>query len=723
MVESAFATSISATTPVGLLAAERNSGGADRFTDVDDLAAALLERALNGNKIIDIAREHPDPNRRNHLSIVAVEQRERAFIDRSFTVEEQQSRGAWFLPEQTSLKCRSINLAAYVRHHPWHAISIASEDRARMRLAAGPDALAALALLIPLFDTIFAPIFIRASASPDPADAQRTMWAEVFASLDRIGINPSPALAVLDYGGGWSRLDRAGQAQARAAFLDALAAHNLVEVVTRFRAQRLQALAARTVQKAIRGTPLARQTLTKPLQLTLAAYFGGDWMAFLDYLGLPPNPNEEVTTALPTAKLFVGGASKAKAAAAEHGLDVGDAHAMLAAFLGQSDSVSPVDRRVEVLRRWWSEFDSAHARQNSQMDALWGIVEDTDYMIGYQKGPSFQLYQRLLPPGLLTDIAQYWEGTTLPRWPNAIVTEPYPHKIMAESFGSAVSIWHGIALTAWYICEGPYSRTSLEGLRTHHERDLAALAEAGTPIHPGLFDELIGAEKYLGKPQSLETHTHHLQLENGTVGIRISGGGERRDGFEILRDIITRHRRGWAGRHLDEYLKQRWTSELSRVFQEVHRTIAVKGKPPTVKQFARFAATAATHWFGGDLAGLSSAIGEKAPPSLQRVRLFSMPTHELIDAVYAALGGEPYEENLRITDFPKADGYRQRSRLATASVRYLQLMEALGRPPDQTEFGAKRYEWEWAGDLNGGWPEYKRAVEGTLNGPSLPHGA
>ncbi|WP_130447854.1 hypothetical protein [Kribbella rubisoli] len=100
-----------------------------------------------------------------------------------------------------------------------------------------------------------------------------------------------------------------------------------------------------------------------------------------------------------------------------------------------------------------------------------------------------------------------------------------------------------------------------------------------------------------------------------------------------------------------------------------------------------------------------------------------MPTHELIDAVYVALGGEPYEENLRITDFPKADGYRQRSRLATASVRYLQLMEALGRPPEQTEFGAKRYEWEWAGDLDGGWPEYKRAVEGTLNGASLSHGA
>ncbi|RZU10154.1 hypothetical protein EV645_6614 [Kribbella rubisoli] len=684
------------------------------FAAVDQLAAVLLERALNGTKIIDIAREHPDPNRRNHVAIVAVGPDERAFIDRSFSLAKQQSRGAWFLPEQASLKCRSINLAAHLRHHPWHALTVASEDRASMPLAASPDALATLALLIPLFDTIFAPVFLRAAGSPDPAEVQRATWAD----LDLLGIRPAPAFAVFQYGGGWSRLDRGGQVQARLAFLDALATQDLVGIASRFRAQQVQALAARTMQKARHTTPLARQAMTKPLQLTLAAYFGGDWMAFLDHLGLPPNPNEEVMTALPTPKLFVGGAAKATAAAAKHGLDVSDAHAMLAAFLGQTDSVSPVDRRVEVLRRWWVEFDSAHARQTPQMDALWGLVEDTDYAIGYQQGPSSELYRRLLSPGLLEDIAQHWEGAILPRWPNTIVTEPYPHKIMAEAFGPAVSLWHGIALTAWYTCEGPSSRTSLEGLRSYHQRDLAALAEAGVPVHLSLFDELLAAEQHLGKPQSLETNTHELQLANGTLGFRMSGGGERRDGFELLRDIITRHRRGWAERYLAEYLQQRWTTELSQVSQEVHRTIAVKGKPPTFKQFARLAATAATHWFGGDLTALSTAIGEKAPPALPRVCLFSMPTRQLIETVYAALGGEPYEENLRITDFPKADGYRQRSRLATASVRYLQLMEALGRPPEPTEFGANRFEWEWAGDLDRGWPTYKKRVEGTLNGRS-----
>ncbi|MGH8603963.1 MAG: hypothetical protein ACREXR_14700, partial [Gammaproteobacteria bacterium] len=46
----------------------------------------------------------------------------------------------------------------------------------------------------------------------------------------------------------------------------------------------------------------------------------------------------------------------------------------------------------------------------------------------------------------------------------------------------------------------------------------------------------------------------------------------------------------------------RWTNELTIVACELHRAIAAKGKPPTFRQFARFAAPAANHWFNGDVA-------------------------------------------------------------------------------------------------------------------------
>ena len=284
---------------------------------------------------------------------------------------------------------------------------------------------------------------------------------------------------------------------------------------------------------------------------------------------------------------------------------------------------------------------------------------------------------------------------------------------MAETLGPAVNFWHGVALTAWYVCEGPYSRTPLSDLRAYHQRDLEALAEAGTPIHPSLFDELDQAEHRLGQPQDLDSHAYELNLPDGRIGIRFSGGGQRRDGFEILRDIITRHRQGWTRRYRADYLRHRWTTELTTTARSLHRHIAAKGKPPTFRQFASFAAATANHWFNGDLASLYTAIGEKPPATPRRIDLLPTTAHDFVHAVYAALGGQYYNDDLRTTDFPTADRYRQIARLASASTYYLQISEALGRTPEPSEFGANRYEWTWATDLDHGWPLYQQAIQQT----------
>ena len=46
----------------------------------------------------------------------------------------------------------------------------------------------------------------------------------------------------------------------------------------------------------------------------------------------------------------------------------------------------------------------------------------------------------------------------------------------------------------------------------------------------------------------------------------ITGGGTKRAGFEILRDVVTHHRRQWTQTHLQPYLEQRWRIELLGVF-------------------------------------------------------------------------------------------------------------------------------------------------------------
>jgi hypothetical protein len=712
MAELGFAAALAAAdTPDQVVHLEDDAGHGGRFADLDRLAADQVAAALSGTKVAEITRARHGEKDGDLLTLTTVSASERALLDQAFALPAQQARGAWFLPERASLRAATMNLPAYLRRYPWHAVTLAIEDVARVRLASTPDALAAWALLIPLFDSLLTPVTERAAGSTQPADEQQATWTAILEGYRRLGIPADPAVSVFAFRGGWSGLDRAGQAHARVALLDALARADLPQLATRFRAQRVQALAAAVVKKARHGTPLARQVLTKPLQPVLAAYFGGDWLEFLDYLGMPPSPNEEVMTTLPRQKLYVGGSAKAASVAAEHGLAVDDVHAMLAAFMGQGDSVSPVERRVEVLGRWWTQFDAIHARQAAGMAPLWGLVEEGAPALGYAPGPTPGLYRQLLPADLVDEVDRLWDGIILPRWPETIVSEPYPHRLMAETLGPTVRFWHGVAVTAWYVCEGPYSRTPLSGLRTYHDRDLAVLAEAGTPVDPSLFDELVSAEQHLGPPQDLESQLHELQLLDGRVGYRATGGGQRRDGFELLRDVITRHCRSWTHAHLAAYLRHRWNHELSNVARELHRFIAANGKAPTFRQFARFAASAANHWFNGDLAGLYTAIGEKAPAVPRRVDLLATTAHDFVNAVYTELGGEQYDELLRITDFSAADRFRQQSRLAAASLYYLQLTEALGRAPEPVEFGANRYEWDWAGGIEQGWHVYQRAVK------------
>ncbi|MEV4678575.1 MULTISPECIES: stress protein [Actinomadura] len=696
--------------PYAFLRSENERGRRERFDDIDHCTAQLLEAALAGQCIINLVDDDTDPERHTLVTATPIDPVGRTALEKNLSLSAQQANGAWFLPEAVPLKSQTVNLSAHLRSQPSYALTLAADDNVRVRLASSPDAMLTWSLLVPLFDQLLRPITERAAAPVRTPDEHRTVWLEIVRCYQRLGISAGSVLWAFAYRGGWSGLDRAGHARARIALLDAIIGHDPLSIVRAFRAERISAFIDKTAQKAKRGTPLARLVLTKKMQPILSAYFAGSWLEFLDYLELSPNPNEELMTALPQPTFFVGGASKVGSAAAEHGIEVDDVNAMLAAFLGQDTTTSPVERRVTALRSWWRHFDAAHASQRTGMPDLWGLVEDAPHSIGPLPCPAPRLFERFLPTDLVAEVEELWSGTVLPRWPQAITTEPYPHMAMAETLGPAVSFWHGVGLTAWFVCAGPSSRTPLNGLRGYYERTLTELAVMGTPIHPSLFEELEQAENLLGPPEELIQHEEQVQMSDGVIAIRFIGGGQRRAGFEILRDIITRHRRGWSNRYLDSYLQERWTQELAAVARELHRRIAVARKAPTFRQFAKFSAGTAGHWFNGDLAALYTAIGENAPDTASRVRLLPRDTRQFIETVYAELGGRPYEEHLRITDFSTADRYRQRARLATASTRYVQIFEALGRPPKHTEFGAGRYEWDWADGLENGWPLYQRAI-------------
>jgi hypothetical protein len=332
------------------------------------------------------------------------------------------------------------------------------------------------------------------------------------------------------------------------------------------------------------------------------------------------------------------------------------------------------------------------------MRPLWGLVDDGGFTLRVMPPPlTTGLFEQLLSAPLRTRIESAWRGLLLARYPDTIVSNPFPHVTMAETFGPALRFWEGVALTAWFFCEGPSSRTDLRGLERYHAKELALLDAGGTPVDRQLFADLIAAEARLGPPRPIEQNASTLSLS----GIRVTfsiGSGERREGFEILRDIVTRHRRQWARAHLELYLRAQWETELRAVALDHHRAIGDRGKAPTLKQIAKFAAEPASRWTGGDLAALLGMVGEKSPPPARRTLLLHEDGRRFAARVFAHLGGRPYSwEQLSAQhkgqELQRAyDQMEALRELAELAPQYVQLQEALGRPPDTKEAGARKIE-------------------------------
>ncbi len=384
------------------------------------------------------------------------------------------------------------------------------------------------------------------------------------------------------------------------------------------------------------------------------------------------------------------GSAKVQQVAAEKNLPVEAVQEVLSSLFGSAEVRSPVERRLEVLRGYWNIIDAAHARQAPRMHPLDDLASGTGFGIGDEEEPfPTPAYERLLAPTTLADIDTLWGGACLPRYPDRIASAVFPHAYMTAALGPALSFWQGVALTAWYVCEGPYSRTDLDGMAEYYARDVAALAAAGTPIDSRLFADLRAAQRRLGPPQELWASTREI-----APGMTIrTGGGTRRDGFEILRDIITSHRRAWAAEHLDASLRRAWEEPLREVARQVNLAVARRGKLPTLKQFATVAAPTANAWFGGDLNAVYAAVGEKAPGEQRRVQLMPYDRSRLCTEVFRALGGRYVPNSHAAGDY---DGNQLSwiiRRLAAEAPRFIQLEEVLDRPPTQEEFKAGRLTW------------------------------
>ena len=112
-----------------------------------------------------------------------------------------------------------------------------------------------------------------------------------------------------------------------------------------------------------------------------------------------------------------------------------------AALWGESAGTSPVEARISTLKTFWDAFDKIHAKQETGMKPLWGLVEETG-SIAFERNAETpyqpSLYRELFSSELISEIESLWGNIMLTKWPDRIVTEPFPHRLMAETFGPAL---------------------------------------------------------------------------------------------------------------------------------------------------------------------------------------------------------------------------------------------------------------------------------------------
>jgi hypothetical protein len=689
------------TTSDALLELEQSDDKTDLFAEVDELLGEILVRSLNGREVLRIG------DNKSPLSVPDLTPKHQQAIDEHYAISSQHRKGAWYLPEKVTIKAGLQNLAWYFATFPRFATGIAYNTRVRLSPAESPTAVFAWVATEPLFERLFIPFDLRGGAAGTKSqEDQIASWADYDQLVADLGLDLREPLAVMRYGSGWGLLHADAQLEAKKGLLAALAAQASPQLGAHYRAHRLLLLIDHYYAKAKGGVARRKQVVTRAFQRDLSAFFGGDWLALVRYLGEQPHPDEHIQTALPEVNLMVAGTKRAATVAEPLSLPAVEV---------QQVEVSPVEERVAILKDFWLCFDHIHSGQAPGMPTLHRLVDD------YQDWHLSASYRHRVPADLRRRINAAWGTTMLPRWPEHIVSSLAPHASMAAAFGPALTFWQGVGETAWAISEGPYSNMDVGGLAERYATQLDALVDLGCPVDARLFDELATAESRLGPPQKMTRDVSRHETPSGIVVTMSTDVGTRRAGFEGLRDVTTRCRQAWAEHFLDSYLRARWDGEIREAARLYLQAKADRQKPPTPKQFAPHCVESVNHWFGGDLSAFYDAIGEKFPLEPIRVSLMPADLEAFVQTVFERLGGQPISDtpvtdsdySSRVQDHDKFYG------LANHSLRVIQLEEALSRAPKVTEFGRQAFEYRsqvLADDPAVAWERYIEVIEACLVG-------
>ncbi len=674
-----------------VLELEREKGLSAKFAELDNLISELAHRSLHGEQIVSMSVDEMHNGAVEIHNLTVLQQQ---FIKDKYDFARQRERGSWTLPEKEYIDVGWLNLTKNFGDFSHFPISLADSELCRVKLETSPEAVFLWSVFSPFHEKITYPIKLRSKfAGVYDFEELKKIWNDLDGFYTALGITDVDAMNVFRFRGGWSKLSsRAEQLEAKKKLLQELSSKIDASTGTFYRLYALRSLIEQYYKKAKSdGIVKRKQVITKAFQPLLTGFFGGDWLALVEYLGERPHPDEQIVTALPKPQILAGGATRIKEISEQEGISASEIEKIAAAIWQKPNGISPIEERVNCLKKYWQIFDNLHTIQKPGMKSLWGlIVEGKRIDFNPVRDDIFHpgLYLELLPAGLIGEIENLWGTTLLNKFPERIVSEPFPHAVMADVFGPSLFFWQNCALTAWFLCEGPYSRTDMEGLEHHQRRYLSELKEMKTPIEPTMFAELIEAEKRLGPEERIETENSRQTLDLGiTISMSVSSGS-RRAGFEKLRDIISRYRRIWTEKYLEQYLKTRWESEITPAANTFFLKMSEKsGKPPTVKQFVSTAATPTKNWFGGDISLLYTAIGEKIPFRPEKHLLMPKNKTAFVKKIAELLPSQDFNYYGQ-----QAGEYIQQQyvqELAQKALNFIQIYEAAGDVPTLKDFSIK----------------------------------
>lgn len=307
--------------------------------------------------------------------------------------------------------------------------------------------------------------------------------------------------------------------------------------------------------------------------------------------------------------------------------------------------------------------------------------------------------RRAVDPDLIARIEALWGWQVLDRQPDKLVCELRPLGVVAELLEPAAAFWNELALTAWFLCFGPYSRRTLDQLEGHQSEIRRELAELGAPIDPAIYEELaaLAAE-------------HPFLVEQFSLGVSLSIGigfddegqptveshmpePEQRSHpavFNALRDIITKYRRTWLEQQLPRLLDQLWRRDLETAAEAYWRRYRGRGKAPTVKQALPDVQAAGRRWFGADHGALARFLSLDGPIARSPVMSPRALPHDMAEL--------EHEVAQRLTaEAPTSEAGVDRTydleRLARQASTVLTAWQASGAAPPRSAVFGTGFRW------------------------------